>query len=111
MEEFIICSAIHYNDGKIYTSVPKNIDFGFVVCGRRHFDCSEIFNLIATNTADFDKSKISKVRGFLTNSNRFVDRKEAYKIAFNAGQIIGPNKDYPENEIGLTSEDLYFDFE
>ncbi|MCC6818622.1 MAG: hypothetical protein IT245_07015 [Bacteroidia bacterium] len=46
-------------------------------------------------------------KGFLTSENRFVDRKEAYTIAFNANQIIGPNKGIPTNDIGLTSEDLY----
>jgi hypothetical protein len=47
------------------------------------------------------------IQGFLTSENRFVDRKEAYTIAFNADQIIGPNRGDPENSIGLTSEDLY----
>jgi len=42
-----------------------------------------------------------------TNKNRFVNRKEAYQIAFNANQIIVPNKGYPINSIGLTSEYLY----
>jgi len=42
-----------------------------------------------------------------TNKNRFVNRKEAYQIAFNANQIIGTNKGYPINSIGLTSEYLY----
>lgn len=49
----------------------------------------------------------TEVQGFLTNTNRFVTRKEAYKIAFEANQIIGPNKGRSENSIGLTSEDLY----
>ena len=49
----------------------------------------------------------TEVQGFLTNTDRFVDRKEAYKIAFEADQINGPNKGRSENSIGLTSEDLY----
>lgn len=49
----------------------------------------------------------TEVQGFLTNLNRFVSRKEAYKIAFLADQIKGPNKGKLEDSIGLTSEDLY----
>jgi hypothetical protein len=48
-----------------------------------------------------------EIQGFLTNTDRFVNRKEAYKIAFEADQIIGQNKGYSENAIGLCSEDLY----
>jgi hypothetical protein len=47
------------------------------------------------------------IQGFLTDKNRFVDRQEAYKIAFEQNQIIGPNKGYETNCVGLTSEDLY----
>lgn len=40
------------------------------------------------------------VQGFLTNKNRFVDRKEGGEIAFAAGQI-------KELKRHLFSEDLY----
>ena len=39
-------------------------------------------------------------KGFLTNTNRFVDREEGGKIAFDAGQIKEETK-------RLFSEDLY----
>jgi hypothetical protein len=39
-------------------------------------------------------------QGFLTNTDRFVDRKEAGQIAFDAGQIKEETK-------RLFSEDLY----
>jgi len=46
-------------------------------------------------------------QGFLTNKNRFVNRKEAYDIAYKADQIVGPNSNRANNDIELTSEDLY----
>ena len=42
-----------------------------------------------------------EVQGFLTNKNRFVDRKEGLKIAQNAHQVI------TDQSIQLYSEDLY----
>jgi len=108
-KEFIICAANYYNDGKEYTFKPNNIDFGYVICGRRHHNCIETFTMIVGFPYSDEAHKIRKteVQGFMTSKNRFVGRKEAYKIAFNNNQIIGPNKGYSENSIGLTSEDLY----
>ena len=119
MKEFIICAANHYDDGKVHPDTPNNIYVGFVVCGRRHFICSTIFDQITGLDKDMEilsRKKAEKIKntvfqGFLTNTNRLVGRKEAYKIAFEADQIIGPNKGCPTNEVGLTSEDLYFDIE
>ena len=108
-QEFILCAANYYNDGLVYTFSPKNIDFGFVICGRRHKNCIGTFSQMFGFPYNSEVMKLyqTEVCGFLTNEDRFVDRKEAYKIAFVADQIIGPNKGYPENDIGLTSEDLY----
>lgn len=36
MKEYIICAANHYDDGKKHPHTPKNIEQGFVICGRRH---------------------------------------------------------------------------
>ena len=87
-EERIICSAIWIKDGDIYEHQPKNIDSGIVICGRRHHNCIAIMDKL---NIPFKKTK--KIQGFLTSHDRFVDRKEAAKIA-----KIG---DY------LFSEDLY----
>jgi len=109
LKERIICAANYYNDGRSHEFEPVNIKIGFVVCGRRHHNCIKTFTLIV----GFPYNEIGKslhkteIQGFLTNTNKFVGRKEAYKIAFEANQIIGRNKNYPTNEIGLTSEDLY----
>jgi len=81
----------------------------FVTCGRRHHNCIGIFAQIVGFPYDENGQRIhrTEVQGFLTNENLFVTRKQAYQIAFEANQIIGPNKEKPENSIGLTSEDLY----
>lgn len=107
--EKIICAANYYNDEQVRVHQPKNIDVGFVVCGRRHHNCIQTFAQIVGFPYNENGFKIQRteIQGFLTNTNRFVGRKEAYKIAFEADQIIGPNKGYSENSIGLTSEDLY----
>jgi hypothetical protein len=108
-KEYILCAANYYNDRKSHTFSPKNISSGFVICGRRHHNCIETFAQMVGFPYSSDAKKLhnTEVQGFLTNQDRFVDRKEAYTIAFEANQIIGPNKGYSENLIGLTSEDLY----
>lgn len=107
--EKIICAANYYNDGKEHSHQPKNIQFGFVVAGRRHHNCINTFAQIVGFPYSSEAKILhqTEIQGFITTDNNFVNRKEAYKIAFAADQIIGPNKGYAENNIGLTSEDLY----
>ena len=111
-DENILCAATWYKEQPTAGLLPINIDKGVVLCGYRHKDI--VHQLMALT----DKGTPFKIpdpepdhgayeKGFLTNTNRFVGRKEAYGIAFKADQIIGPNKGHPENDIGLTSEDLY----
>ena len=35
-KEYILCAAIHWDDGETYPHQPKNITTGLVICGRRH---------------------------------------------------------------------------
>lgn len=121
--ERIICSAIHINDGKDYHlnsgDQPINITRGFVVAGRRHGDCyNTIKNLHKFRPDNGIVPEVfsytaAKDMGFLTNHNRFVYRKEALKIAYDAGQLIntalheGKSEDDPL--FILTSEDLFID--
>jgi hypothetical protein len=107
--EYILCAANYYNDGKKHDHTPKNIEVGFITAGRRHHNCIGTFAQIVgfPYTEAGHELHRTEVQGFLTNTNRFVNRKEAYQIAFKANQIKGPNKGYSENSIGLTSEDLY----
>jgi hypothetical protein len=89
MKEYILCAAIHHDDGKEHVHQPKNIISGFVVCGRRHHNC-----YITTFILNGEESVQKKVRddkwkieqGFITNTDRFVNRKEGGVIAFNANQ-------------------------
>jgi hypothetical protein len=111
-KEFIICSAIHFNDGKKYEHQPKNIELGFVVAGRRHHNCYA--TLSALGDALGLEERVRKLidvigrdkQGFITNTNRFVDRKEGMRITKAANQLINPSL-HPEDEGILTSEDLY----
>ena len=109
IKEYILSAANYYDDEVEHEHQPKNIKIGFVVCGRRHHNCIGTFAQIAGFPYNEFWSKVdnTEIQGFITNTDRFVNRKEAYTIAFNSNQIIGPNKGYPTNSIGLTSEDLY----
>lgn len=112
MKEYILCAATWYKELPLIRpdvlkqrgNAPYNVGHGIVFCGWRHSNC--LYQKVAI-TGLRDAESGAFVQGFLTNKNRFVDRKEAYKIAFDADQIIGPNKGCPQNSIGLTSEDLY----
>lgn len=79
--EYIICAAIHYDDKKKRKYLPLNIKTGMVFCGRRHGNC--FYNLFEFK----EPEPKTLTEGFLTNTNRFVNRKEAGKIALKAGQI------------------------
>lgn len=109
VEEWIICAANHYDDDTVHNHQPINVKKGFVTTGRRHHNCIGTFAQIAgfPYSEYWQDIHNTEEQGFLTNLNRFVDRKEAFEIASVAGQIIGPNKGQSENSIGLTSEDLY----
>lgn len=50
-EPYIICAAVHYNDGNNYPHQPINIGSGIVIAGRRHHNCF-------FNTRKFVKRKL-----------------------------------------------------
>jgi hypothetical protein len=102
MKEYILCAANHYDDGKEMTHGPKNIESGFVICGRRHANCISMFAKMVGFPYDENANALRKTerQGFLTNTDRFVEREEAAQIAFEAGQI-------KQHKIVLFSEDLY----
>lgn len=97
---YIICAAIWFKDGKKYVHQPRNVDSGLVVCGRRHHNCYLTIVSIKGPLILDDKKYINNVEGFLTSDDRFLDRKEAGKLAFEIGQI----KKFTDC---LFSEDLY----
>ena len=109
-KEYIICAACWYKDG---TEAPRgliaqNIDSGVVIGQWRHGNC---INVRATNPLwnskklaerlDREACKIpmteerpggecegfEEVDGFLTSKGRFVDRWQAMKLAYEAGQV------------------------
>ncbi len=92
---YILCAAIYYKDDKEYKHQPKNIKTGFVLCGRRHHNCIASAAVFGTRTAI-----VSHTMGFITSDDRFLNREESAKVAFEAKQI--------EKEAdSLQSEDLY----
>ena len=122
-KEYIACSAIHYDNKKHYTFMNSyGISSGFVICGFRH---PLICSILPTNSfsnnieekvkwlnIEWDKNVLDEngkpihdvkvTQGFMTSLGRFVDRKEAAKIAIDCGQI--EKLDYGED---LYSEDIF----
>ncbi|WP_428663467.1 hypothetical protein [Runella sp.] len=102
--EYILCAAIHYEDGKQYPHQPENISSGLIICGRRHDNCYMTLSaLLGNNDGKLNVGRDKQ--GFITNLNRYVDRKEGYQIAKKAGQLLHNLHDQ-SNPI-LISEDLY----
>jgi hypothetical protein len=98
-KEYLLCAAIHYQDGKTYDHQPRNIKTGFVVCGRRHHNCILTTHLLSGNrNCDY----LSTVQGFLSNKDIFYNRQESWAVALKAGQIGAD-----DNSNTLMSEDLW----
>jgi hypothetical protein len=96
---YIICAAIWFKDGKKHEHQPRNVDEGFVVCGRRHHNVYlTVADIKDVPYKDYGYSE--HVQGFLTSDDIFVDRKEGGQIAFKAGQT-------DKLKECLFSEDLY----
>lgn len=106
MKEYILCAAVCYqtSERSLHIHQPKNINNGIVICGRRHHNCFATVHMLDPTL----KEKAGDiVQGFMTNTDRFVDRIEAAEIAKAANQVdelIITNKDGEET---LISEDLY----
>lgn len=132
-KEYIICAAIWYRNGKHYPFQNiYGIDNGFVIGSFRHpmaiAVCPEnpYMQDIKLNRGEaalpFEWGKEwancsgkQTVQGFITSLGRFVDRKEAFKLALGAGQITkesilitqGVDIDTYEKELPLYSEDIF----
>lgn len=83
----ILCAAIHFNDGKIHDGQPFNIRLGFVLCGHRHGSVLCLAYELGLVNEDMNEKAGNAIQGFLTDKNQFVDRKQAAKIAYHAGQL------------------------
>lgn len=105
-EEYIICAANWYKDLEVAKELPPsnlypvNIKTGIVFCAYRHLQC--LYTMIAM-TGKKQHEAGEEVQGFLTSTNRFVDREEAAQIALKCGQI----KELKYSSKKLYSEDLY----
>jgi hypothetical protein len=100
--EYIICAAIWFDDG-IDRELPEiQGRTGFVIAGRRHHNCFNTAHILTDGGLRKDLPQ-QEVQGFLTNKNRFIDRHEAVKVAFEVKQT----EFMSEHPQGLFSEDLY----
>lgn len=72
-KEFILCSAIDYN--------------GIIICGRRHEDCYKILESLVPNLNENELPDRTK-QGFITSTNRYIDRRLAWKMAKDNKQIV-----------------------
>ncbi len=105
--EYVLCAANHYDDGIEHkVNQPDNIKTGFVVCGHRHSDCISTFALMVGFPYDQNGLKLMQTeeQGFLTSTNRWVDRKEAAEIAVKSNQV---KQEDLNSRLGLFSENLY----
>lgn len=94
--EYILCSALKVVRNKKNKYSVSSLTY----LGKRHPDC---LKLAHEHGAFFREEINNGEQGFITNTYRFVDRKEALEIANNFGQII--KKHRPVDE--LLSEDIY----
>lgn len=91
--EFILCASLNFN--------------GIIVSGHRHSDCYAILRNLKPELKD-DELPTREHQGFLTSENRFVDRKEGWKIAKENNQIQwGLEASENEDSSQLISENLY----
>lgn len=96
-QEYILCAAIHFDDGAVYEHQPVNILSGVVIMGGRHSNAFATLAALGISREDYE---FPPHQGFITSKNRFLNRAESAKIAFAAGQT-------DENMKYLVSEDLY----
>jgi hypothetical protein len=102
--ERIYSAAIWYKDLPTAKYMPTNIDRGVVVEGHRHADIIRtILNLLGKRTVRSGEDSVGETeQGFVTSTNRFVNRVDAMKIAREANQLIEET-----TFLELYSEDLY----
>ena len=112
--EFILCAAIWVNDKQKHEQQPENIEIGFVICGRRHNNCYQTIKDLKGNVNDYFKSldmsedNYREHQGFITSTDRYVNRKEGWNIAKANNQIqFGLEASESGSDSILISENLY----
>ena len=74
--EKVLCAAIYFPDEKTPIHNCINIKKGLVLCGFRHGHIIHQFFSLTGKRVPTVKS----IQGFLTNHNRFLNRKEAHEL-------------------------------
>jgi hypothetical protein len=113
MKETILCAACFFPNfpqdrysKTLYISLPKNISSGLVIQGRRHSDCLAMYiNFCSAHADPIDA--MNNVDGFITSSNKFLTREQAWVVAKEAGQLFDWALGLDEGS--LISEHLYQD--
>jgi hypothetical protein len=93
--EHVLCAALWVDDGTHHVHQPTST--GVVFCGWRH---NAVIDQASVTGFGDREQRSGEHQGFLTSCGRFVDRVEAGRIAFEAGQT-------DEQKSYLCSEDLY----
>jgi len=88
-----MCAAIWYKELETMKFLPTNVSVGTVVCGHRHGHCINTMSTLAKlRTVTFAPDGVGEhIQGFLTNTNRFVDRVEGLEIAKRENQLLNPD--------------------
>lgn len=82
----------------------KYTDLHKIYYGHRHCHCTQAINEeLSYNLNRKEIASFSKIQGFMTTNNRFVNRKKAMIIVKEAEQI----SDLTLHEFNLFTEDLY----
>lgn len=109
-KEYILCAAIWYKEIELKKVIPgvlpKNIETGLVVTGHRHGQCIWTVACLAglRTVENGENAAGGSIQGFLTNTNRFVNREEGFDIAETANQLNNRTRGKSRT---LYSEDLY----
>jgi hypothetical protein len=92
----------------IVCAANKCLVTGVVILGVRHWDelMHDVLKAYPDNTDCF-KNHNKIVQGFVDNKRNFLTRTEAWKIAFEAGQIVNRCGGDSANSGTLYSENLY----
>lgn len=106
MKEYILCAANYYNDNTVNVFNPININVGFIICGHRHHNCIDTFAKMFgfPYSEEVLNLKRTEIQGFITNTNKFLNREEALVVARDANQVLDEAK---VSGLSLHSEDLY----
>jgi len=97
--DILKCSDFYPYRKQVIVCAANKLASGLIVCGARHHD--PIMNAQIKAAGD---THIGETQGFIDQYGRFMNRKDAYRIAEESGQIVR-SIGYETNK--LFSEHLY----